>query len=29
VLGMHAPFEVTAKLDCYMCYLGMKAVFED
>lgn len=29
VLGMHAPFEVTGKLDCYMCYLGMKAVFED
>lgn len=29
VLGMHAPFEVTGKLDCYMCYLGMKAIFED
>lgn len=28
VLGMHAPFEVTGKLDCYMSYLGMKAVFE-
>lgn len=28
VLGMHSPFEVTSKLDCYMSYLGMKAVFE-
>ena len=28
VLGMHAPFEVTGKLDCYMSYLSMKAVFE-
>ena len=28
VLGMHAPFEVTSKLDCYMTYLGMRAVFE-
>ncbi len=29
VLGMHAPFEVTAKLDCYMEYLAMKAMYED
>ena len=29
VLGMHAPFEVTGKLDCYMTYLAMKAVFEE
>lgn len=28
VLGMHAPFEVTGKLDCYMSYRSMKAVFE-
>ncbi len=28
VLGMHAPFEVTGKLDCYMTYLAMKAVYE-
>ncbi len=28
VLAMHAPFEVTGKLDCYMCYRGMKALFE-
>ena len=28
VLGMHAPFEVTSKLDCYITYLGMRAVFE-
>lgn len=29
VLGMHAPFEVTGKLDCYMSYRSMKAVFEE
>ena len=29
VLGMHAPFEVTGKLDCYMTYLAMKSVFEE
>lgn len=29
VLGMHAPFEVTGKLDCYMTYRAMKAVFEE
>ncbi len=28
VLGMHAPFETTGKLDCYMMYLAMKAVYE-
>ncbi|MBO5993941.1 MAG: aminopeptidase [Firmicutes bacterium] len=28
VLSMHAPFEVVAKLDCYMTYKGCKAVFE-
>ena len=29
VLAMHAPFEVTSKLDCYMTYRAMKAGFED
>jgi len=28
VLSMHAPCEVVAKLDCYMTYRCMKAVFE-
>ncbi len=28
VLSMHAPFEVTSKLDCYMTYKGMKAVYQ-
>lgn len=27
VLSMHAPYETVAKLDCYMTYLCMKAVF--
>ena len=27
VLSMHAPFETVSKLDCYMTYRGMKAVF--
>ncbi len=27
VLAMHSPFEVTGKLDCYMTYKGMKAVY--
>ncbi len=27
VLSMHAPFETTAKLDCYMTYKCMKAVY--
>ncbi|MBD5162107.1 MAG: aminopeptidase [Oscillibacter sp.] len=29
VLAMHAPFEVTAKLDCYMAYKGMAAVYRN
>ena len=29
VLSMHAPFEVVAKLDCYMTYKGVLAAFED
>ena len=29
VLAMHAPFEVTAKLDCYMTYKGVLALFKD
>jgi len=28
VLSMHAPFETVGKLDCYMTYRGMKAIFE-
>ncbi len=28
VLSMHAPFETVSKLDCYMTYRGMKAVYE-
>lgn len=28
VLSMHAPYETVAKLDCYMTYRGMKAIFE-
>ena len=28
VLSMHAPFETVAKLDCYMTYRCMRAVFE-
>lgn len=28
VLSMHAPYETVAKLDCYMTYKCMKAVFE-
>ncbi|MCF2661093.1 aminopeptidase [Pseudoflavonifractor phocaeensis] len=28
VLSMHAPFETVSKLDCYMTFKGMKAVFE-
>ena len=27
VLSMHSPFETVGKLDCYMTYLGMKAVY--
>jgi len=29
VLAMHAPFEVVAKLDCFMTYKAMKAVYEN
>ena len=28
VLSMHAPFETVSKLDCYMTFRGMKALFE-
>ena len=28
VLSMHSPFEVVSKLDCYMTYKGIKAVFD-
>ena len=28
VLSMHAPFETVGKLDCYMTYKGMKAVYQ-
>jgi len=28
VLSMHAPFETVSKLDCYMTYLGCKAIYE-
>lgn len=28
VLSMHAPLETTGKLDCYMTYKGMKAIFQ-
>ena len=28
VLSMHAPFETVGKLDCYMTYKGMKALYE-
>ena len=28
VLSMHAPFEVVAKLDCYMTYKACKALFQ-
>jgi aspartyl aminopeptidase len=29
VLSMHAPYEVTAKLDCYMTYKGIKAIYSE
>ena len=29
VLAMHAPFEIVAKLDCFMTYKAMKAVYEN
>ena len=28
VLSMHAPFETVAKLDCYMTYRAMRAIYE-
>ncbi|MCD8375666.1 MAG: aminopeptidase [Oscillospiraceae bacterium] len=28
VLSMHAPFETTSKVDCYMTYKGVRAVYE-
>ncbi len=28
VLSMHSPFETVSKLDCYMTYQGMRAVYE-
>ena len=28
VLSMHAPFETVGKLDCYMTFRGMKAIYE-
>ncbi len=28
VLSMHAPFETVGKLDCYMTFKGMRAVFQ-
>ena len=28
VLSMHAPFETVSKLDCYMTYQAMKALYE-
>ena len=29
VLAMHAPFEIVSKLDCFMTYKAMKAVYEN
>ncbi len=29
VLSMHAPFEVVAKLDCYMTYKGVLVAYND
>ncbi len=29
VMAMHSPFEVVSKLDCYMTYKAMKAVYEN
>ena len=28
LLSMHAPYEVAAKLDCYMTYKAVKAIYE-
>ena len=29
VLSMHAPYETVSKLDCYMTYRGIKAVYDE
>ncbi|MGM9520936.1 MAG: aminopeptidase [Oscillospiraceae bacterium] len=29
VLSMHSPYEIVSKLDCYMTYKGMKAVYNE
>lgn len=29
VLGMHSPFEITAKMDCYMSHKAYKALYEE
>jgi aspartyl aminopeptidase len=29
VLSMHAPYEITSKLDCFMTYKGIKAVYDE
>jgi aspartyl aminopeptidase len=29
VLSMHAPYEITSKLDCFMTYKGIKAVYNE
>ncbi len=29
VLSMHSPFELVSKLDCYMAFKGMKAVYNE
>jgi aspartyl aminopeptidase len=28
VLSMHAPYEIVSKLDCYMTYKGIRALYE-
>ena len=28
VMSMHAPFEVVAKFDCFMTYLGVLAAYK-
>ena len=28
VLSMHSPFETTSKLDCYMTYKGLRAIYQ-
>lgn len=29
VIAMHAPYELVSKLDCYMTYKGMKALYDE